>query len=356
MDFGLSEDQGMFQEALRGYLAEHCPIERVRRTMETEDARDDRLLEGIAAQGVAGILVPEAYGGLGLTLLDAAIAMEELGRAAVPCSGHSSYVAAPLAIAQAGSEAQKSRWLSTIVSGQVTVSFADGAPSVANGKLNGSVKFVPDATSADAFVLVCGEAEERRLVLLPRDTPGLRFEGLRTVDETRRVGELTFEDVTIDADVELAMPEGSKVLEEVLDAGRIALAADALGGVERTLADAVEYSLTRKQFGRVIGSFQAVKHMCAEVYAALEPVRSLLWYAAFASQQRYPDAHEVALLLKAEATEVATEGVSTCVQVFGGMGFTWECDAQLWFKRAGYDRQMLGGPEALRSAAVAEVL
>ena len=149
------------------------------------------------------------------------------------------------------------------------------------------------------------------------------------------------------------MPAAAEeVLGRVLDAGRIALAADALGASERALELAVEYAQTRQQFGRPIGSFQAVKHLCAETVADVEPVRSLLWYAAFAWDEQRPDARRVATLLKAHAAEVATRAVSTCIQVYGGMGFTWECDLHVWFKRAGFDRQMLGGPAALRQEAM----
>jgi alkylation response protein AidB-like acyl-CoA dehydrogenase len=356
MDFGLSEDQSLFQEALRGFLSEHCPVDRVRRAIDDGDARPDDLVAGLAAQGVAGILVPEEFGGSGLGLLDAAIAAEELGRAAAPFTGHSAFVCAPVAIASAGDDAQKSEWLPRIASGESIVSFADGAPEIVGGTLNGSVTFVPDAMTAEAFVLVCGAGDATRMVLLPRTTPGLTAEPMVAVDETRRVGELSFDGVQVDASNELSSADATVAIERTLDAGRIALAADALGSVDRTLSDAVEYALQRKQFGRVIGSFQAVKHMCAEVYAAAEPLRALLWYAAFSWDEGYPDAHETALLLKAEATEVATDGVRTSVEVFGGMGFTWECDVHLWFKRAGYDRQVLGGPEELRRAAVAERL
>jgi alkylation response protein AidB-like acyl-CoA dehydrogenase len=140
-------------------------------------------------------------------------------------------------------------------------------------------------------------------------------------------------------------------IARILDAGRIALAADALGAAECSLERSVAYALERKQFERVIGSFQAVKHMCAETAADIEPLRSLLWYAAFAWDGRRDDAAVTATLLKAHAGEVAVRSTTTTLQVFGGMGFTWECDAHLWFKRAGYDRQMLGGPADMRARA-----
>jgi alkylation response protein AidB-like acyl-CoA dehydrogenase len=185
---------------------------------------------------------------------------------------------------------------------------------------------------------------------VPRETPGLSVERLSTVDDTRRIGELIFDDLRVDRSMQLAEAKAGAI-ERIIDAGRIALAADALGACERALERAVAYSLDRKQFERVIGSFQAVKHMCAEVAADIEPLRSLVWYAAFAWDDGRDDAAAVAASLKALAGDTGVRATTTCVEVFGGMGFTWECDAHLWFKRAGYDRQMLGGPAEMRARA-----
>ncbi len=349
MDFGLSDDQLLFGDALRGWLGENVPVARVRTVMESAAGHDRELVTGLAAQGATGILVPEVDGGLGLGLLDAAIAAYELGRAAAPFSFHSACVAAPLAISLSSDAAAKKRWLAAIAEGKELLSFAAVAPAVKAGKLRGNALFVPDAMVADAFVVVAGEGDARELLLLPRGTPGLHASELATVDETRRVGELAFDDVEIGAAERLAGTDAKKI-DRVLDAARIALAADAFGASERVIEEAVTYAQTRKQFGRVISSYQAVKHMCAEAYAEIEPVRAFLWYAAFAWDGSYEDASRAASLLKAHATEAGTAAVTTAVQVFGGMGFTWECDAHIWFKRVGYDRQMFGGPVELRAA------
>ena len=349
MDFGLSDDQMLFADALRGWLGEHVPVARVREVMESTAGHDRELVGGIAAQGATGILVPESQGGLGLGLLDAAVAAYELGRAAAPFSFHSVCVAAPLAISLSSDANAKQRWLGSVAEGKELLSFVDDAPAVKNGKLSGSALFVPDAMVADAFVVLAGGDDARELLLLPRGTPGLRATELATVDDTRRVGELSFDDVEIGAAQRIAGMDAAKIAR-VLDAARIALAADAFGASERVLEEAVAYAQTRKQFNRVIASYQAVKHMCAEAYAEIEPVRAFLWYAAFAWDEGYPDASRAAALLKAHATEAGTSAVTTAVQVFGGMGFTWECDAHIWFKRVGYDRQMFGGPVELRAA------
>lgn len=345
MDFGLSEDQLLFQDALAGFLNEHVPLTRVRDIMEGEDAVDAALVRSLAEQGVCGIMVSADHGGTGSSLLDAVVAAEQLGAAATPYSFHSAAVMAPLLL-QAGG---KTDVLAKIADGTLLASVVDRVPAVASGKLNGQAMFVPDATMADLFILLCGEGDGRNAIVLDAKMAGLTRETLWTVDETRRVGELSFDDIAISDDAILDVD--AAVIDRVLDAGRIMLAADAVGGAQRSLDEAVKYSMDRKQFERVIGSFQAVKHMCAEAYAEIEPVRSLLWYAAFAWDEGRDDAALTAALLKAHASEMATRTASTCVQVFGGMGFTYECDMHIWFKRAGYDRQLLGGPAELRERA-----
>lgn len=355
MDFGLSDDQRLFQESLRGFLADRVPSERVRSVMESGDGHDAPLVAQLGEQGVTGILVPAEYGGTGLGLLEAALAAEELGRAATPYSFHTAAVLAPLLLAASRGEARKGEWLPRIAEGKALVTVALGAPLPKGGRLRGSAMFVADAAAADAFVVQCGDPAKPEFHLIPRGAVGLRVEPLATIDDTRRVGEVFFDDVVADAATHFDIPDGAAVLERAIDAARIVLAADSLGAAERSLEEAVRYALTREQFGRVIGSFQAVKHMCAEVFAEVEPVRSLMWYAAFAWDEQLEDAAAMAALLKSHATEVATEATTTCVQVYGGMGFTWECDMQLWFKRAGYNRQMFGSPTMLRERAAARM-
>jgi alkylation response protein AidB-like acyl-CoA dehydrogenase len=351
MDFGLSDDQLLFQQSLRGFLAERVPTARVRTVMESASGHDPALVQQLGEQGATGILIPEQYGGTGLGLLDAVLAAEELGRAAVPFSFHSAAVLAPLLLSASKNEKEKNEWLPRVAEGRALLSAVLGAPAVRDGRLRGNAMFVADAGTADAFVVVCGSESDPEFHLIPRGADGLRVENLETVDDTRRVGEIVFDDVKAGDATRLLVVDRVDVLARATDAARIALAADSVGASERSLEEAVKYSLTREQFGRVIGSFQAVKHMCAETFAEVEPVRSLLWYAAFAWDEKRDDAPAMAALVKSHATEAATEATTTCVQVFGGMGFTYECDMQLWFKRAGYNRQMLGSPTRLREVA-----
>jgi alkylation response protein AidB-like acyl-CoA dehydrogenase len=345
VDFGLSEDQSLFQQSLRRWLAERAPLERVRAIMESKNGFDRALLGELAEQGVTGVLIPVEHGGAGLGLLDAAVAAEELGAAVTPLNFHSACVMAPLALVNGGREDLQRRWLPAIAAGDTLLSFVAGAPAVEQARLWGRILYVPDAQAADAFVVCAG----RELLLIARDTPGVSVEPLATVDDTRRIGELVFDDVKVDDSMRLRADERAHA--RIADAGRIVLAADALGAAERALERAVAYSLDRKQFERVVGSFQAVKHMCAETAADVEPLRSLVWYAGFAWDQGREDAAAMAARVKAHAGDVAVKSTTTCLQVFGGMGFTWECDAHLWFKRAGYDRQVLGSPAEMRARA-----
>jgi alkylation response protein AidB-like acyl-CoA dehydrogenase len=368
MDFGLSDAQVLLRSSVRELLAREAPIARVRKVMESDEGVDRAIHRALGEQGIAGLLVPEEHGGIGLGLLDAAVAAQELGRGAAPVSFHSSYVMAPLLLAAAGSDRQKREWLQKIAEGAAIVAVAldepahDGAAAgrrsndeslaVEADRLRGSVGYVPDANVADVVLVEVGGG----LVLVPRGAPGLAIEALRTVDDTRRVGELVFDGVPLSGveRLEASAPGGNvAAAERALQAGRIALAADALGAALEGLRIAVEYAKQREQFNQVIGSFQAVKHMCAETAAALDPIQSLLWYAAYAWDQRLEEARRLAPLLKAHATETATDAVTTCTQVFGGIGFTWECDMHLYFKRAGYDRQVLGSPAEMFALAAA---
>jgi len=362
MDFGLSEEQRLLEQTLRRWLDEQLPVARVREIAASETGADAKLWQGLAELGVLGLLVPEEHGGSGLGLLDAALAMESLARAAAPAPFLGSAVLAPVAFATAGTETQRATWLPRLASGQAQVGIAlgeltgrrdDATLRVDGTRLQGRALFAIDAGAADALIVAL---DRDHLVLVPAGAANLTVTPLATVDRTRRFAELAFDGV---GPIEwLGGPAGvAGAAARVLDAGRVALAADALGAAERALEMAVAYAKQRVQFGRPIGSFQAVKHLCAEMAAELEPARSLVWYAAYAFDHRPEEASLVAAHAKAHLAEVASWIVRTATEVYGGYGFTDEGDLHLWFKRAGLDRQLLGGPEAVRAeAAVAQGL
>jgi alkylation response protein AidB-like acyl-CoA dehydrogenase len=357
MDFGLSEEQQLLEQTLRRYLEEEVATTRVREICETETAHDPSLWSGLAELGIAGILIPEQHGGSGLTLLDAAVAAESLGWGVTPVPFLGSAVMAPLALMSAGSEEQQSEWLPELASGRRCIGVAAtelfsiregaGISRESDGKLGGKALLALDSGAADAFLVPVGT---NSLALVARGAPGLSVENLTTIDQTRRVAELVFDAVQPD---EWIGGEGgaATAIEEMVDGGRLTLAADVLGASEHAIEMSVEYAKQREQFGRVIGSFQAVKHMCAEMIAELEPARSLVWYAAHAFDSMPEEGALMAAHAKAHLCEIGTQIVRVATEVHGGIGFTAEHDLHLWFKRVGLDRQLLGGPDLLRERA-----
>lgn len=355
MDFGLSEEQRLLEDALRKLLEGASPPARVREVM-AGNGFDAALWKALAEQGALGVLVPEAHGGSGLGLLDAALVAQALGRAAAPAPFLGSGVMAPVAIVEGGSEALAREWLPRLATGDARIGVAaterwsrrEGAGVGERGdRLAGRSLFAVDACGPDAWLVA---TDEGSLALVAADAPGLRVEPLETLDRTRRVAELVLEEVPVAG--WLGPRGGAEALvDRMLDAGRVAVAADALGACERALDMAVAYAKERVQFGRVIGSFQAVKHLCAEMAAEIEPARSLLWYAAHAFRALPEEAPLAIALAKAHWGEIARFVTRTATEVHGGIGFTDEHDLHLWFKRAHLDRPLLGGPEAMRARA-----
>ena len=356
MEFGLSEEQQLLEKSVRRFLDERAPIARVREIAEGELAFDTELWKGLAEIGVAGCLVPEDQGGTGLALLDAAIIAQSLGYFATPAPFVGSSVMATVALLAAGSPAQQAEWLPRIASGELRigvgvsecVSPREGAGVAwVDGRLVGKALFVIDAGSAESFLVGVGP---RDLCLVNRAADGLEVELLSTIDETRRIAELRF-DAVEPAESLGERAAAGEAIARVLAAGRVVLAADTLGACDRAIEMAVAYAMERKQFGRVVGSFQAVKHMCAEMAAETEPTRSFLWYAAHAFDAVPDEAPKLACLLKARLSDIGTRVVRSATEVHGGIGFTAEHDLHLWFKRAGLNRQLLGGPTTLRRSA-----
>ncbi len=353
MDFGLSKEQLLLQDSIGRYLDRHAPLERVNRFIHEHETRANDVWTGLSDLGVPGMLVAEEYGGLGLSFLDAALVAEVLGSRVAPTPFVATAAMAPLAIAAAGSEAQRSRWLPQLAAGSAvagaaiaeTVSARHNAHLEFNGsQLNGRSLFVLDF-EADLYLVA---DKNRALYLVGADAAGLSRQPLITVDNTRRLGELTFENVAAEM---LPGSDDPAVCSRIIDAGRIMLAADTLGAAQAMLTRAVEYSKQRVQFGRAVGSFQAVKHMCAEMAAELEPCRAMLWYAAYAFDSIPEESPLTACHTKAHLSEVGTLVARTSTEVHGGIGFTEELGLHLWFKRIGANRQLLGGPDQVREEA-----
>ena len=345
MDFGLSEEQRLLQDTVRRLLDEAYPTTRARAISATASAHDAELWAKLAELGALGTLVAEAHGGSALSFLDAMLVAEEIGRAAGPGAFVATAVIAALALRDGGDEVLAKELLPEIAAGRtrfgvgLAESYAarDGAGvRVESGRLHGTSLFALDAIDADRLLVHTPAG----LALVDANARGLRVGALDQVDRTRRIAELGFEGVE---------PRGLlATTPRLLAAGRLALAFDSLGAASRGLELALAYAKERKQFGRVIGSFQAVKHLLSEIAAALEPLRSLLWYAAYAFDAEPAQAERLAALAKAHASEVVTDALRKATEVHGGIGFTEQYDLHLWFRRGALSRQLLGGPELLR--------
>jgi alkylation response protein AidB-like acyl-CoA dehydrogenase len=353
MEFALSQEQRLFQDSIRRFLEQHSPLERVRRAADAADCVPKDLWNGLCEMGVPGILIPEEFGGMGLGFLDAAIAYEMMGRHVAPAPFVGTSVMAPLALLLAGSQAQKEQWLPKLASGSLRAGVGVGETLGARenagveargGKLSGKTLFVIDQADADLFIVA---DRKRTLHIVKADAAGLSQRALSTIDKSRSTGELAFDGVA----AELMPGQGTDAIARMIDGGRVMLAADTLGAAQTMIEKAVAYAGERTQFGRVIGSFQAVKHMCAEMAAKLEPSRSLVWYAAHALDQGLDDARIASCHAKSHLSEVGRFVARTSTEVHGGMGFTDLLGLHYWFKRIGFDRQILGGPEQVRLEA-----
>jgi alkylation response protein AidB-like acyl-CoA dehydrogenase len=368
MDFGLSDEQELLQQTARDFLTRECAPSFVREVVRSADGFSRSLHQKMAEMGWTGLVIPEKFGGLGLHLLDLAVLAEEMGRAVVPGPFFSSSVLAALALIHSGSSAQKKAWLPRLAAGETigTVAFFEEEERIDAGgirarcratrtgyRLDGTKMFVTDAHVADCIVAAFrsrGDGESGvTLFLVPRDTPGLTVTALESVDQTRRPHEVVFEDVEVPKTARLADDtKGWGVVRRVIDAACVVLAADSLGGAQRALELAVEYAKTREQFGRPIGSFQAVKHMAAEMVSEIEPARSLVWYAAYAYDREPRRAAYAAAMTKARLGDIYSRAANRAVQIHGGIGFTWEHDMHLWFKRAMWNRTAFGDPASHR--------
>ena len=352
MDFALNDEQRMLQESIAGYLETGCTLDRVRAVAEAGEARADDVWRGLADLGAHAVLVPEEYGGVGLGLLEAALIGEALGGATAPIPYVASSVMAPIALLAAGSEQQKEEWLPRIATGDAVFGVGvteeigrretDGVRAE-DGALHGKAMFVLDAVDASRLIVAASGA----LHLV--DPASAKSTRLKTIDRTRTVSEVVFD--ATPAELLPGSADSREPLLQAIDAGRIMLAADTLGAAQTMLDKAIAYAKERRQFNRVIGSFQAVKHMCAEMAAELEPCRSLVWYAAHAYRAIPEEGRLMACQAKAHLAEVGKFVARKSTEVHGGMGITDLLGLHYWFKRIGFNRQLLGAPELVREEA-----
>ena len=357
MDFGLSQTQRILQDGAMRFLQDQISLDTLK-----DKASWPKAQQGFDQLGMNGMMLAPDHGGMDASLLDAALVQEALGYFVAPVNFMASQILAPLAVQEAGSPAQQSEYLAQMAAGKMRASVAISALSGRrktaissdNGKLSGTAKFVMDEIGSNAtHILIADEA--RDLFLISADDAEMK--PLKTIDQTRQFSEINLNNLPA---MKLAGENRpGQAAARTLAAGRILLAADMLGCAQSMIARAVAYALERQQFGRVIGSFQAVKHLCAEMAAQLEPCRAMLWFAAHCFDTRFDtpsdkktdDPHLMACLTKAHVGDVARFVARTATEVHGGMGFAADSGLHFWFKRIGASRQLLGASERLREEA-----
>ena len=355
MNFGFNEEQELLRNTARKFFENECGSDTVRRLMETPEGISAELWKKLAEQGWLGLIYPEQYDGTGLGLVDLVVLMEEMGRAVAPGPYFSTVLLGGLAILEAGGDAQKKEWLPRIAAGDKRVALAWMEPSAQLGPagvtltavkrgetftLSGTKLFVHDAHTADALVVAArtrpgAGADGVSLFLLPKGTKGLEVTLLPTMDQTRKLCEVACSDVTVGADALLgAAGAGWVPLSRVLDRATVALCAEMCGGAQKVLDMTVEYAKIRQAFGRPIGSYQGVKHRAADMLVDVENSKSITYYAAWALDENSPEAPLAVSMAKAYVSDAYRRVAAGGIQLHGGIGFTWEHDLHLYFKRA----------------------
>src|SRR6266567_1723163 len=343
MQFGLSESQQILKDTARKFFAGECPSAEVRKLMETGTAYDESLWLKLAAQGFTGILVPEEYGGMGLGKVELVLLMEEAGYALLPGPLFSTIALGGAVLEAVGTPEQKKKYLPRIASGDIRATAilmepgaaSDNQIAIAGGKMTGTKLFVTDAAEANFILIVTSSG----VFLADAKAPGIKIGPMKGMDLTRKIYSVKFQNTPVE---KLGASANASALTRALDAATTALAAEMVGGMQRTLELTVAYAKTRKQFGKPIGTFQAVQHMCADMYLETESARSAAYYAAWALEENAPDAAVAVSVAKMYASDACRTVGNRGIQVYGGMGFTWENDLHLYYRRAKASETMLG--------------
>ncbi len=366
MEFAFSQDQDELRRAARRFLEVASSEERVRAVMETEQGYDSATWQQLSEElAWTGLTIPEEYGGLGMSYLDLHPLMEEMGRALLCSPFFSTICLGANALLLGGNGVQKERYLPGIAAGEATATLAyaekngqlDAAGieatcsrTAAGYILRGTKSYVLDGHTADLLIVAARTensegAEGVSLFLVPGDADGVKQAWLPTMDQTRRLASVELNDVVVPADA-LVGEEGRgwALCERTLDLARIALAAEQVGAAEMCLDMSVEYAKVRKQFGRPIGSFQAIKHKCADMLMMIESARSAAFYASALAGQGERDLEEAASSAKAFCSDAFFHCAAENIQIHGGIGFTWEHAAHMYFKRAKAAEVLFGAP------------
>ncbi len=365
MDFAFNEDQEELRRYVRQWLDEKSSSDTVRKLMETPEGSSAELWAETAEMGWQAMAIPEAYGGAGFGFLELAVILEEQGRSLFTGPFLSSAVLAAQLLLLGGSETQKQKLLPGIASGGVTATVAasdqnghlsvdgTGTTAVRDGDawlLTGTKRFVLDGHTADVLLVTADTGEGVWFFIV--DGSAVRSELLPTMDETRKQADVVLDGVRVDDGDRLEV-DARTVLPALDRYASAAIAIESVGAANRCLSMSVEYAKDRKQFNRPIGSFQSIKHKCADMLVELEAAKSAAYYAAWAVGEDSDDAEEAASIAKAYCTDAFYHCAAENIQIHGGIGFTWEHDAHLYFKRAKSSQLMFGSPQHHRARLAA---
>jgi alkylation response protein AidB-like acyl-CoA dehydrogenase len=358
MNFAFSEEQEELRKTVRSFLESKSPESEVRRLMDTEDGYDPAVWSQMGAQmGLQGLAIPEEFGGSGYSFVELGVVLEEMGRALLCAPYFSTVVLAANTLLQSGDDAAKKDFLPGIAAGETIATLAYTEPS---GKwdesgitmeaaqqgdawvLNGTKMFVIDGHTADLVIVAARTPAGVSLFTVVGDAPGLTRTALSTMDQTRKQARLELADTP--ARLVGTDGQGWTVLGTVLDLAAVALSAEEVGGAQKVLEMAVEYAKVRVQFGRPIGSFQAIKHKCADMLLEVESAKSAAYYGMWCAAEMNDELPSVASLAKAYCSEAYFHAAAENIQIHGGIGFTWEHPAHLYFKRAKSSELMFGDP------------
>ena len=358
MNFAFSEEQDELRRAVRRFLQEKSPETEVRRLMETTEGYDPAVWSQMANQlGLQSLTIPEEYGGSGFSYVELIVVLEEMGAALLCAPFFSTVALGANALLTSGDESAKADMLPGIASGDVIATLAftedsgrwdidgvtlEATPSGDAWTLNGHKSFVLDGHVAD-LILVVGRTDAGiSLFSVAGDAEGLTRTPLATMDQTRKQARLEFDGTPARL---IGTDGGAEAgLSKTLDLAAVALAAEQVGGAQRCLDSSVEYAKTRIQFGRPIGSFQAIKHKCADMLLEVESAKSAAYYAGWAAAEDSDELPVVASLAKSYCSEAYFHAAAENIQIHGGIGFTWEHPAHLYFKRAKSSELLFGDP------------
>lgn len=379
MNFAFNQEQEALRQSARSFLKDNCSSDQLRASMQDESGYDRELWRRIASElGWPALTIPENYGGLGLGCVDLVALMEVMGEALLASPFFATVCLAANALLAAASDEQKAEHLPAIAAGQTTATLAlteangrwdaSGIETVVDADgdsflLRGTKTFVTDGADADLLVVAARERGSKdsdgvSLFLVTGDSAGLQRRPLPTMDQTRRQGEIVLNEVRLGADALMGeRGRGWPALRSALDLAAIALGAEQVGGAERCLDMSVTYAKERVQFGRPIGSFQAIKHKCADMLLLVESARSAVYYAAAAADSRESreELSTLTSLAKAYCSDAYFRCAAEALQIHGGVGFTWEYDVHLHFKRAKSSETLLGDAAYHREALARQI-